>query len=101
MKTEVPKVEDWVEVIHNIDVMERLTFSLRLEVDKFRRLWENWIEYIKPIRSDFIGDVHCEKKPLVHRYRGLNIRFPFILFYCIRFAGNKVVIYILPCILTV
>ena len=54
LTNEVPKVEDWIEVIHNIYVMEKLTFSLGLEVDRFKSIWENWIEYIKPIRSDFI-----------------------------------------------
>lgn len=53
-KTEAPRVEDWVEVMHNIYVMEKLTFNLRLEQDRFKRIWENWIEYINPIRSDFI-----------------------------------------------
>lgn len=54
MSNVVPKVDDWVEVMHNIYVMEKLTFAMRLEVDKFKRIWENWMEYIKPIRSDFI-----------------------------------------------
>lgn len=46
-------VDDWVDVIQDIYVMERLTFSLRLEQDKFKRIWKNWIEYIIPIRTDF------------------------------------------------
>lgn len=54
MKNEVPKVEDWVEVIHNIYVIEKLTFSVRLEEDRFKRIWESWIEYVKTIKSDFI-----------------------------------------------
>ena len=54
LKNEVPKIEDWVEVMHNIYGMEKLTFSVRLERDRFERIWENWIEYIKPTRSDFI-----------------------------------------------
>lgn len=34
-----PKVEDWVDVIHNIlYMMEKLTFSSRLELDKFNRI---------------------------------------------------------------
>ena len=53
LKTEVPTVTDWVDVIYDIYVMERMTFSLRLEQDKFKRIWKNWIEYITPIRPDF------------------------------------------------
>lgn len=54
LKKEVPNVEDWVEVMHNIYVMEKLTFSSRLEMNKFKKIWENWVELIRPIRSDFI-----------------------------------------------
>lgn len=50
LKTEVPKVEDWLDVTDNMYVMERLTFSSRLELDKFNRIWENCIAYISPIR---------------------------------------------------
>ena len=54
MKKEVPKMEDWVEVIHDIYVMEKLTFSMRLEEDRFKRQWKNWVEFIRPLRPDFI-----------------------------------------------
>lgn len=40
LKTEAPKVEDWVEVIYDIYVMEKLTFYLRLEENRFKRIWE-------------------------------------------------------------
>ena len=50
LRNKVPKVEDWVEVMHNIYVMEKLAFFARLEMDRFERIWKNWIEYIKPIR---------------------------------------------------
>lgn len=54
LKTEAPKREDWVEVMHNICMMERLTFSTRLESDKFKLFWENWIDFVSPLRSDLI-----------------------------------------------
>ena len=54
LKTEVPKMEDWVEVMHNIFIMEKLTFSIRLESDKFKILWNNWVDFVKPFRTDFI-----------------------------------------------
>ncbi len=34
--TEAPEVEDWTDVIHDIYEMEKLTFSVRLEQDKFK-----------------------------------------------------------------
>lgn len=57
MKNVAPEVEDWIEVIHNNYVMEKLTFSVRLEVDKFKRIWENLIGYIKPIRPNFLKSI--------------------------------------------
>lgn len=53
LKTEVPKVEDWIDVMHDIYKMEMLTFSVRLESDKFKRIWENWVKFISSIRRDF------------------------------------------------
>ena len=53
LKTEAPQREDWVDVMHNIYMMERLTFSVRLETGKFN-LWKNWVEFVSPLRSDFI-----------------------------------------------
>lgn len=53
-RTEVPKVEDWTEIMHNIYTMEKLTFSLGLEMDNFEMIWEKWIELRTRIRSDFV-----------------------------------------------
>lgn len=53
-KTDVPKKETWFDVMHDIYVMEKLTYTLRLEVEKFDNIWKEWLNYIKPIRSDFV-----------------------------------------------
>ena len=53
LRTETPTVEDWTNVIHDIFVMEKLTFVLRLEQEKFEDCWKSWIEYVSPLRSDF------------------------------------------------
>ncbi len=44
---------DWIDVMHDIYTMEKLTFSLRLEWEKFKRLWANLIKHITPIRLCF------------------------------------------------
>ena len=54
MKTDAPKMEDWFDVMHNIYMMERLTFSARLESDKFKNFWKNWVDFVLPLRADFI-----------------------------------------------
>ena len=54
LKTESPKREDWLDVMHNIYMMEKLTFSLRLELDKFKNFWKKWVEFVSPLRADFV-----------------------------------------------
>ena len=47
-----PTVEDWIKVVQDIFVMERLTFILRLEQDTFENYWKNWINFISTFRQD-------------------------------------------------
>lgn len=53
-KEEEPKREDWVEIKHSIYIMEKLTFSIRLASGKFKKYWKNRLDFISPLRSDFI-----------------------------------------------
>lgn len=48
--------EDWFNVIHDIFVMEKLTFHLRLRVDMFDDYWKVRTEFIKQFRSDFMDE---------------------------------------------
>lgn len=54
MKPEVPTVEDWIDIMYEIFVMERITFSLRLQQARFAGIWERWIEYITPLRPHLV-----------------------------------------------
>lgn len=55
MKPEVPTAKDWVDVIHKSFVKERLTFTLRLQRERFDWMWGKWLEYITtPLRPDFV-----------------------------------------------
>ncbi|KAF7656212.1 hypothetical protein LDENG_00044990 [Lucifuga dentata] len=71
LKTEVPTVEDWVEVIHNMYTMEKLIFSSRLELDKFKRICKNWTECTLYRQLDqILYDRACiSESPLVCHYR--------------------------------
>lgn len=44
-----PVLKDWIQVVNEIYDMERLTFSLRLSVDKCNRYCEKWLSYIKNV----------------------------------------------------
>lgn len=46
LNTESPTVNQWEAIIKDIQTMELLTFSLRLQRDKGDALWEKWSTYI-------------------------------------------------------
>lgn len=45
---------EWIDIVHEIYIMEKLSFSLRVQNEKVYRIWTKWTEYVKPVRSDFI-----------------------------------------------
>jgi len=49
LKVEAPRKENQ----HDIYVMEKLTFTCRFEMDKFKRLWNGFLKFVRTIRSDF------------------------------------------------
>lgn len=54
LKVEPPTIDEWIDIVHDIYVMEKISFSLRAEKEKFYRIWTKWTEYVKPTRSDFV-----------------------------------------------
>lgn len=53
LKIDPPTIDEWTGIVHEIYVMEKILFSLRVEKDKFYRIWTKWTEHVKPIRCDF------------------------------------------------
>lgn len=53
LKREAPSVDEWIDVVHSIFVMERITFNLRTQKEVFTENWQKWITYISTIRPDF------------------------------------------------
>lgn len=49
MKADVPKVKNWIDVMYNIYNMEKLTYAMRLENEKFEEIWNGWLRFIKTI----------------------------------------------------
>ncbi len=54
LKPVAPSIEDRYEVIYDIYVMERITFSLRLQKNKLNEIWEKWKGYISHKRQSFV-----------------------------------------------
>lgn len=46
-------MDDLVDIINSIFGMERVTFSIRLQQDKFMKRWESCIVYIKPMSYQY------------------------------------------------
>ena len=63
LKAESPTIDEWIEVVYDIYVMEKISFSLRVEKEQFYKIWTEWTEYVKPIRSDFILSAHEPDTP--------------------------------------
>lgn len=40
-----PTKKEWIMIVKNMYDMENLTFSLRLNMDKFYKYWSKWITY--------------------------------------------------------
>lgn len=51
---QVPDMQEWTEIMLGIYNMEKLTASVRLEIDKFKKIWKSWLEYIGQYRPDFM-----------------------------------------------
>ena len=49
-----PTINDWYGTILEIFKMEKLTYCLRTQKDKFDQIWEKWIEFITPTQADFV-----------------------------------------------
>ena len=41
-----PAESDWIDSVTNTQNMERMTFWLRLQTDKYLKYWEKWIVYM-------------------------------------------------------
>lgn len=49
-----PSLDDWIGIILEIFRMEKLTYQLRIQIDKFYKIWNKWIIFVTPKRADFI-----------------------------------------------
>ena len=47
-----PTIEDWIRVVKDIFTMEKLTYILRLEQEKFESYWKVWINYLTNDRQE-------------------------------------------------
>ena len=44
-QVQIPSFEEWVGLVEELYVMERMTHGLRLQMELFERRWERWIVF--------------------------------------------------------
>lgn len=54
LRVEPPTIGEWIDIVYKIYIMEKLSFSLKVQKERFYKIWTKWTEYVKPIRLDFI-----------------------------------------------
>ena len=54
LQPNAPSKDDWFEIIHEIYIMERLTFSIKMQSEKCKGFWSKWVKFIGSQRPDLI-----------------------------------------------
>lgn len=49
-----PTLDGWFDIVLEIFKMEKLTYTLNIQKDKFYDIWNKCIKYATPIRTDFL-----------------------------------------------
>lgn len=49
---EPPTVSEWVDTIDDIYLMEKITHSLNLQMDRFNKIWAKWISFVEKRRTN-------------------------------------------------
>ncbi len=53
LKTEVPTINEWIDIVYKMYTMERIAFRLRTQA-VFEDSWFKWLTYVSNIRPDFV-----------------------------------------------
>lgn len=54
LKPDTPNIDEWYDIVYEVFVMERITYSLRLQPSKFDEIWKQWKWYISVKRPSFV-----------------------------------------------
>ena len=47
-----PPIQEWTDIVDDIYLMEKITFSLRLQKNTFVRRWTKWVRYVTPLHTE-------------------------------------------------
>ena len=45
LQTNLSSTNDWITIVNEIQCMEKMTFSLRLQAEQYTKCWERWTSY--------------------------------------------------------
>lgn len=51
---DAPSVENWYDIIYETFLMERNTFTMKLQENKSKEMWKMWKMYISPKRLSVV-----------------------------------------------
>lgn len=54
LKRDKPTLNEWIDIVHNIYVMERITFRQKGQADIFEENWFKWLTFVSTRRPDFV-----------------------------------------------
>lgn len=54
LRADKPTINEWIDIIFDIYVMERITFGLKNQTDTFEENLSKWLGYVSTSIPDFI-----------------------------------------------
>ena len=66
-----PTETDWIDIVTNIQNMERVTFSLSQRMDRYLQYWEKWIVFVKTRDAHWAITVWNDLN--LHQYVCMNV----------------------------
>ena len=49
---EPPTISEWIDTVNEIYLMEKITYSFNLQMDKFTKMWEKWVSFMKNTQNN-------------------------------------------------
>merc|ERR1712035_133181 len=47
LRPDSPTIKEWTDIVNEIYIMEKITFSLRLQMDTFTKSLSKWVSYVR------------------------------------------------------
>lgn len=65
LKPHLHTIDEWIDITYEIYIMERLSYSLKVQKDRFYKIWSKSTEYVKPTRPVFSSIIGIKVRKIV------------------------------------